>query len=660
MPGSVIELFAAAADPSGFGEGQTWKLTLTEGGTGAGGDDPYADTDAGTGTYGPAAINGIAQGTDTANKFRFTFPIPAGIAAGTKLTATATLGGSTSEFSGNVTAAVGPADLSLTKTDNPDPAPAGGDLLYTLVVTNSGPNNATNVVVTDTLPGGVTLVSATPNQGSCSGTGPVTCNLGGILNGGTASIEILVVTGAAGSITNNANVAASETDPVPGNNAASAATTVVNGGTTDIPLTLYRRIHGFVDYTVTGGTLRTQPNPPGNPCLVAASSTAALSGIPAPATVTNAYLYWGGSGSTVDNQVTLDAASLTADRTWTARYVLGGTNYDFFGGFEDVTAYVQGKRNDNYTFSGLTVDTANPYCSLQAVLAGWALIVIYDDSSVTGKTLVLYDGFDITRNGSSSYVLSGIYASPPPEGKSTALLWEGDETLSGATESLVFDGTALSDALNPANNVYNSTINALGSSTSYGVDLDTFDVSSRIAARDTLANLTVNTGPDLVILNATVLEVKSNIIVGTVFEDVNFGGGTGRNLATAVAAAPGFSVARPGATVELYDSGGALIRSTTTGADGGYGFAGLIDGDYTVRVVNSTVTSSRPGAVGTLRGVQTYRTDASTGTAAPVTDEVGGSSPKDEDAAANPGGREPGQLHRPVEGSRRGSSRGSR
>jgi hypothetical protein len=479
-------------------------------------------------------------------------------------------------------------------------------------------------------------VSATPIQGSCSGTGPVTCNLGGILSGGTASIEVLVVTGGAGLITNNASVTGSETDPVAANNSASVDTTVVAGGTTDVPLTLYRRIHGFVDSTVTGGTLRTQPNT-GNPCLVGASSTAALAGIPAGATVVGAYLYWGGSGSTIDNAVTLDAGPLTADRTWAGRYVLGATNYDYFGGSEDVTAYVQGKRNGAYTFAGLTVDTGNPYCSIQAVFAGWALIVIYEDSSVTGKTLVLYDGFDITRNGTSSYVLAGIYASPPPEGTARFLLWEGDDTLGGASESLVFNATSLTDALNPAGNVYNSTINSLGVNNSWGVDLDSFNVSSMIAARDTLATATVNTGPDLVILNAVLLQVKSNIIVGTVFEDVNYGGGAGRDLATAVAAAPSFTVPRPNATVELYDAAGAFLRTTTTNASGEYGFAGLVDGNYTVRVVNGSVTSSRPGAVATLWPVQTYRTDAASGAVAAVTDEVGGDSPSAQDAPANPG-----------------------
>jgi hypothetical protein len=102
-PGSLIELFIANPDPSGFGEGETYLLTLTEGGTGAGGTDPYADTDAGTGTYGPGAINGIAQGTDNTNRFTFTFPIPGGVSTGTRLTATATLGSETSEFGGLVT-----------------------------------------------------------------------------------------------------------------------------------------------------------------------------------------------------------------------------------------------------------------------------------------------------------------------------------------------------------------------------------------------------------------------------------------------------------------------------------------------------------------------------------------------------------------------------
>ena len=45
-PAKAFELFIAAADPTGFGEGQTYLITLTEGGTGSGGDDPLTDEDA--------------------------------------------------------------------------------------------------------------------------------------------------------------------------------------------------------------------------------------------------------------------------------------------------------------------------------------------------------------------------------------------------------------------------------------------------------------------------------------------------------------------------------------------------------------------------------------------------------------------------------------
>ena len=111
------------------------------------------------------------------------------------------------------------------------------------------------------------------------------------------------------------------------------------------------------------------------------------------------------------------------------------------------------------------------------------------------------------------------------------------------------------------------------------------------------------------ILNSVLLQVKSNVIVGDVFEDVNYGGGAGRNLATAAADAPSFTVLRPGAVVELYDASGNYLRATVTDASGRYGFAGLPDGTYTVRVVNETVTSSRPGATGNEWPVQTFRTD---------------------------------------------------
>jgi parallel beta-helix repeat protein len=108
-------------------------------------------------------------------------------------------------------------------------------------------------------------------------------------------------------------------------------------------------------------------------------------------------------------------------------------------------------------------------------------------------------------------------------------------------------------------------------------------------------------------------------LTGTVFEDVNYAGGVGRSLATS-SGSP-----RSGARVELYSAAGAYISATTTDGSGNYSFTVSASTSYTVRVVNSTVTSSLGGT--SLIPVQTFRTTATTGSAVAVTDRVGGENP---------------------------------
>ncbi len=120
------------------------------------------------------------------------------------------------------------ADLAVSKADAPDPAQVGGNLTYTLTVTNNGPAQATGIVLTDTLPAMVTLVSATPSQGSCSVAGnAVTCSLGGLGGSASAAATIVVTPTAGGTLSNTASVTATEADPNTANNTATA-TTLVN------------------------------------------------------------------------------------------------------------------------------------------------------------------------------------------------------------------------------------------------------------------------------------------------------------------------------------------------------------------------------------------------------------------------------------------------
>jgi len=129
---------------------------------------------------------------------------------------------------GKIAGVVGSANLGITMMDAPDPITAGSNLTYTITVSNAGPDTATGVTVSDTLPAGVTFVSSTSSQGSCTGTTVQSCNLGVIANTASATIT-LVVTPINGNsaLSNTATVAALTGDSVGANNSATA-TTVVN------------------------------------------------------------------------------------------------------------------------------------------------------------------------------------------------------------------------------------------------------------------------------------------------------------------------------------------------------------------------------------------------------------------------------------------------
>ncbi len=122
------------------------------------------------------------------------------------------------------------ADLGISKTA-PTPLLEESQFDYTLVVTNHGPSTATGVTVTDPLPANFTLAAATPTQGSCSGTTTVTCNLGTIPNGATATITIHGTGHVAGTMTNTATVSGNETDSVPANNSSTAPVVLIE----DVP-----------------------------------------------------------------------------------------------------------------------------------------------------------------------------------------------------------------------------------------------------------------------------------------------------------------------------------------------------------------------------------------------------------------------------------------
>jgi uncharacterized repeat protein (TIGR01451 family) len=111
------------------------------------------------------------------------------------------------------------ADLNIAKTAAPNPAQCVQEVTYTITISNNGPDPAENVEATDPLPVGLQLVSISSSQGSCD-PDTVSCALGTLDPGVSATIEVTVTPFTDGDITNTATVTSTTVDPNSANNGA--------------------------------------------------------------------------------------------------------------------------------------------------------------------------------------------------------------------------------------------------------------------------------------------------------------------------------------------------------------------------------------------------------------------------------------------------------
>ncbi len=79
------------------------------------------------------------------------------------------------------------ADLAVTKTVSPAVVAELSPINYTVTIRNNGPSDTTGVVLTDTLPAGLTFLGATPSQGTLTNG---VWSVGNLANGASASLQI--------------------------------------------------------------------------------------------------------------------------------------------------------------------------------------------------------------------------------------------------------------------------------------------------------------------------------------------------------------------------------------------------------------------------------------------------------------------------------------
>jgi len=137
-------------------------------------------------------------------------------------------------FDTEIVAITPEADLTIFKTDVPDPVISGEIITYTLAIFNGGPNPVNGVNVLDVLPPGTTLVPPLPGPCAPGPMNTVTCNFPGVIPPGevrrfdiAVQAPILLPGDDPISILNIAAVQSAAPDPSPANNSVAEATTVV-------------------------------------------------------------------------------------------------------------------------------------------------------------------------------------------------------------------------------------------------------------------------------------------------------------------------------------------------------------------------------------------------------------------------------------------------
>ncbi len=206
------------------------------------------------------------------------------------------------------------------------------------------------------------------------------------------------------------------------------------------------------------------------------SSQATLT-VPAGATVLFAGLYWGSVTTTpaqaaARNTVKFSTpasggyVSLTGTSLGTFNYTSNLPMGSIYQSFADVTSLVQAAGGGTYAVANVqaALRDANGNLPYMGSYAGWSLVVAYSAPGVPERNLTVFDGYAVQQSSDSplNIPISGFIA--PPSGAVNAkvgvVAYEGDLAITG--DSMALNSKQLSDAVNPANNFFDSVISNLG------------------------------------------------------------------------------------------------------------------------------------------------------------------------------------------------------
>jgi hypothetical protein len=233
------------------------------------------------------------------------------------------------------------------------------------------------------------------------------------------------------------------------------------------------------------------------------NSSSATLNLSAGSSVLWAGLYWGGkvnSNCILPNCDTTKTDEVKIDPPGAAGYtIVNALTQDGFNGdynsIADITSLVQGAGNGSYTVANVQAVTGSN------TIAYWSMAIVYKNLNQPFRNLNVYDGYKhISENRPANIALNGFVT--PSTGPVTAHIGlaaqDGDFGLD--SDAMLLNSTPISDALNPANNLFNSSATYLGTRisaknpdyiNSLGLDTDVIDASNIIPNNTSSATVTL-------------------------------------------------------------------------------------------------------------------------------------------------------------------------
>lgn len=288
-------------------------------------------------------------------------------------------------------------------------------------------------------------------------------------------------------------------------------------------ISLYTQINGRYDFTFIGNTLNPSENTNFSPSFLYTQSSATLN-LGVNDRIERAYLYWAGSGPG-DTDIKLNGVDMSPDML---SNVVGTANeFTYFSAFKDITTFVQTTGNGTYTLSEFDLNSYVPtYISNATQFAGWAILVVYENPSLTLNQLNIYQGLEALSPNlplgiidTMTIQLNNLYLISNTGAKIGFIAWEGDRFIQ-VSERLSFaaNGTTnvLSNTLNPSDNAFNGTNTETNSTNLYNMDLDVYSIENYIVPGTTSATVSLQSGQDYVMLNTVVTKLNSQLPDATI------------------------------------------------------------------------------------------------------------------------------------------------